>query len=60
MEFYFWDKNIESCKKIINETPKMEGLNLSKKVSRKHQYFWQSTTETDLTLEKVLQKNLKN
>ena len=29
------DKTVESCLKIISETPKMEGLNLSKEVSTK-------------------------
>ena len=29
------DKNVESCLKKIHETPTMEGLNLSKKVSTK-------------------------
>jgi len=38
---------VESCLKIISETPKMEGLNLSKLVSTKQQYLWQNSTETD-------------
>ena len=29
------NKTVESCMKIINETPRMEGLNLSKEVSTK-------------------------
>ncbi len=41
------DKNVETCLKIINETPNMEGLNLSEKVSTKKEYFWQSPSETD-------------
>ena len=41
------DKKVESCLKIINETPKMEGLNLSKLVSTKEQYFWRKPTKTD-------------
>jgi len=40
------DSTIESCLKKIHETPKMEGLNLSKVVSTKQQYMWQSHTET--------------
>ena len=40
------DKTVESCLKIINETPNMEGLNLSKVVSTKHQYLWRKPTET--------------
>ena len=41
------DKTIEKCLKLINETPKMEGLNLSKEVSTRHQYLWQNTSSTD-------------
>ena len=41
------DKNVESCLKLISETPNMEGLNLSKEVSTKDYYLWQKTTETD-------------
>ena len=40
------DKTVENCLKIINETPNMEGLNLSKVVSTKHQYLWKKPTET--------------
>ena len=40
------DRTVESCLKIINETPKMEGLNLSKVVSTKQQYLWKNPTET--------------
>ena len=32
------DRTLDNCLKIINETPKMEGLNLSKVVSTKQQY----------------------
>ena len=46
------DKTVESCLKIIYETPKMEGLNLSKVVSTKQQYFWQNPTETDFDVRK--------
>jgi len=41
------DINIETCLKIISNTPKMEGLNLSKVVSTKNGYSWQSTTKTN-------------
>jgi len=41
------DKTVQSCLKIIAETPKMEGLNLSKEVSTKQKYLWRSHTETD-------------
>ena len=40
------ERTVESCLKIINETPKMEGLNLSKVVSTKQQYLWKNPTET--------------
>ena len=41
------DIKIETCLKIISNTPKMEGLNLSKVVSTKNVYSWQSTTKTN-------------
>ncbi len=41
------DKNVDYCLKLICDTPNMEGLNLSKDVSTKHQYLWRNTTETD-------------
>ena len=37
----------------------MEGLNLSKEVSTKQQFLWQNPTETNLTLEKDIVKDLK-
>jgi len=46
------DKTVENCLKIIHNTPKMEGLNLSKVVSTKQQYLWQNPTETDFDLRK--------
>ena len=46
------DKTVESCLKIINETPKMEGLNLSKAVSTKQQYLWKKPSETDFDVRK--------
>ena len=40
------EKNtVESCLKIIRDTPKMEGLNLSKLVSTKKPYLWQNLTK---------------
>ena len=53
------DKNIETCLKIIHETPKMEGLNLSKEVSTKEQYFWQKHSETDFDVRKRYSENTK-
>ena len=46
------DKTVESCLKMICETPKMEGLNLSKEVSTEKQYLWQNTSETDFDVRK--------
>ena len=41
------DINVESCLKIISNTPRMEGLNLSKEVSTVKGYSWQTTSKTD-------------
>ena len=46
------DKTIESCLKIIHDSPKMEGLNLSKVVSTKQQYLWKSHSQTIFDLRK--------
>ena len=46
------DKTVENCLKIIKRTPKMEGLNLSMKVSSKKQYLWQKHSETDFDVRK--------
>ncbi len=46
------NRTVESCLKILDETPKMEGLNLSKVVSTKQQYLWRKPTETDFDLRK--------
>ena len=53
------DKTLESCLKIINQTPKMEGLNLSKEVSTEQQYSWQNTTETDFDVRKKYSEKIK-
>ena len=53
------DKTVENCLKIIEDTPKMEGLNLSKDVSTKEQYLWASQTETNFDLRKRCSDNLK-
>ena len=39
--------NVNDCLKIISDTPKMEGLNLSKNVSTKKGYSWQTTSKTN-------------
>jgi carbamoyl-phosphate synthase small subunit len=41
------DKTPKSCLKIIHETPKMEGLNLSKFVSTRQQYLWRNPAQPD-------------
>ena len=46
------EKTDESCLKIIHDIPKMEGLNLSKIVSTKQQYLWESHTQTIFDLRK--------
>ena len=53
------DKTLESCLKIINQTPKMEGLNLSKEVSTEQQYSWQNTTKTDFDVRKKYSEKIK-
>ncbi len=53
------DNNVESCLKLISETPKMEGLNLSKEVSTKKKYFWKSPTKTDFDLRKKYSEKSK-
>ena len=53
------DKNDETCLKIIHETPKMEGLNLSKEVSTKEQYFWQKHSESDFDIRKCFSEKTK-
>ena len=53
------DKTLESCLKIINQTPKMEGLNLSKQVSTEQQYSWKNTTETDFDVRKKYSEKMK-
>jgi len=45
-------KTVETCLNLIYETPKMEGLNLSKEVSTNKQYLWKKTTETDFDIRK--------
>ena len=54
------NKTVENCLKIISETPKMEGLNLSKEVSTKQQYLWKNPSETDFDIRKnYSEKNKK-
>ena len=49
----------ERCLKIINETPKMEGLNLSKEVTTKQKYLWRNTTETNFDVRKRCSEKFK-
>ena len=51
------DNPVESCLKIIDETPKMEGLNLSKLVSTKQKYLWCNPTETNFDVRKRYSEN---
>ena len=48
--------DLENCLELINEAPKMEGLNLSKEVSTKQKYLWQQPTETDFDVRKEYSK----
>ena len=47
------NRTLESCLEILNETPRMEGLNLSKLVSTKQQYLCKNPTETDFDVRKI-------
>ena len=47
------DKSEQSCLKIAYETPIMEGLNLSMKVSTNQSYVWNSTTKTDFDVRNI-------
>ena len=51
------DKTVETCLKLIYETPKMEGLNLSKKVSTMQQYLWKDASETYFDRRKINTEN---
>ena len=53
------ERSVESCLKLIDETPKMEGLNLSKIVSTKQKYIWKDPTETDFDVRKRYSENSK-
>ena len=53
------DKTIENCLEIIKDTPKMEGLNLSKDVSTKEQYLWERQTETNFDVRKRCSDDIK-
>jgi len=46
------NKTLESCLKMVHDTPNMEGLNLSKLVTTKQQYLCQNPTETDFDVRK--------
>jgi len=50
------DISVENCLEIIYQTPKMEGLNLSKEVSTKQKYLWRAPTETDFDRRKIYSK----
>jgi len=46
------NKTVETCLKIITETPNMEGLNLSNEVSTNQRYLWKYPTDTDFDVRK--------
>ena len=51
------DKSLENCLNIIDKTPVMEGLNLSKIVSTKQEYSWINPSETDFDVRKRYSEN---
>ena len=53
------DKTVENCLEIIDDTPKMKGLNLAKFVSTKNQYSWQNPTETDFDVRRIYSGKFK-
>ncbi len=54
------DISVESCLEMLYESPKMEGLNLSKEVSTKQKYLWNNPSETDFDIrKKYSEKNNK-
>jgi carbamoyl-phosphate synthase small subunit len=53
------NKTVETCLKIITETPNMEGLNLSNAVSTNQQYLWKYPTDTDFDVRKSYSDNSK-
>jgi len=46
------DESVEKCLETLNQTPKMEGLNLSKRVSTQQPYRWNKTSKTDFDVRK--------
>ena len=53
------DIKIDNCLKIISDTPKMEGLNLSKEVTTKKNYLWETNSEIefDFSTKKITNSN---
>ena len=47
------DITVENCLRIIESTPNMEGLNLSKFVSTKQPYSWRNHSETNFDIRKI-------
>ena len=52
------ENSLESCLKIISNTPNMIGLNLAKKVSTKKNYLWNETTKTEFDVRKKISKKI--
>ncbi|ABM72241.1 carbamoyl-phosphate synthase small chain [Prochlorococcus marinus str. MIT 9515] len=46
------NNNLDSCLKLISNAPDMNGLNLSREVSTKNNYFWKETTKTSFDIRK--------
>jgi len=53
------NKSEETCLKMVSETPKMEGLNLSNEVSTKQKYSWKNPTTTDFDVRKRYSEKFK-
>ena len=53
------ENSLESCLKIISNTPNMNGLNLTKKVSTKKSYLWNETTKTEFDVRKRLSDKIE-
>ena len=53
------ENSLESCLKIISNTPNMNGLNLTKKVSTKKSYLWNETTKTEFDVRKRLSEKIE-
>ena len=53
------DIDTENCINLISNVPKMDGLNLSKKVSTKRNYLWKDTTLTGFDVRKTFSNQIE-